>query len=1056
MPDRSASIEDWENPKLIARGKLPPRATTWPYGSLAEALDGGRDASPFVRLLNGYWRYRWTGSPNDRPRDFYKLEFDDSAWTTIAVPSSVETCGYGIPIYTNVEYPFVAEPPKAPSDYNPVSSYRTWFETPEAWGGRRTILRFDGVESAFSLWINGVHVGFSEDSKGPAEFDLSETLARSGANLLAVEVYRWCVGSYLEDQDMFRLSGIFRDVSLLSVPTAHIQDVAVSTVCGDIWTLGVRCELAGTTNESLATVRVFDPAGREVASDGPRSGSRTADFEFKLADPQLWTAETPSLYTAVVELADPRSGGSDVRSVKVGFRELDWSGGVFRVNGAPVKLRGVNRHDFDPDMGRFVSRRRMEQDAKLMKRFNINAVRTSHYPNDPYWYELCDRLGLYVIAEANIESHGMGYSMERSLGNDPAWLDRHLDRIERNIQCQKNRPSIVMWSLGNEAGPGSNFVACAELTRQLDPTRPIHYERFNEVADVDSTMYPSVASLEEEGARQAGRPFFLCEYAHAMGNAVGNLEEYWAVIEEHPRLMGGCIWDWVDQGLRKSYHAGLADPVPHPFTVDDLHRLTPAFVGRPGVMATTEIEQLGPWHYAYGGDYDDFPNDGPFSGDGLVLPDRQLTPKLWEVKKVYQRARFELREVRQDSILAVVRNDHDFADLAGCVLHWSLYEDGAELSVGRVESLDAAAGESASIEIPYSATNWTPGAERHLRLALRLKAANEWAPEGHEIAGDQVSLGIRAGPPLRPNAPEVKVFEKGAVRLGEMRAKLDALEGGFAALEYSGVSLLSEFGGPRLNVFRAFTDNDVWFQRQFWDSGLGHLTHRLEGTAERPGEVPAIRQSVRVCGSKAAGFMHTCDYMFPTDRWIVMDNLIEGFGPVPHLPRIGLIIGIAPSFDRFCWLGRGPFESYPDRKSAAHVGRYEGTIDEQYQEYLRPQENGSKQDVRWAAFRDAAGRGIMIRACGPLALSALRFTPWQLDDARHENGEPRKVQPLASREDAIVCLDAFQMGLGGASCGPAPLEKYLVPPGPWRFKVALGLLEPGDDPAVLGRTDFAL
>ncbi|MBM3298046.1 MAG: beta-galactosidase, partial [Candidatus Aminicenantes bacterium] len=578
---------DWENPLVFGINKEPPRATSLPYPDLPSALAGGRDRTPYVLLLNGDWKFHWVGRPADRPEDFYRPDFDDSGWDSIPVPSCWETRGYGIPIYTNVAYPFPADPPRIPHEYNPVGSYRTEFEVPAEWEGRRVFIHFGGVYSAFYLWVNGAHVGYSQESKTPAEFDITPFL-RAGENLLAVEAYRWSDGSYLEDQDMFRFGGIFRDVFLTAEPGVCLRDFFVRCDLDAGYrsadlrlTLRVKNSSRETSPLLVLKTHLFDPDGRPVRlqtqaiSGDPASrtpagrplGGRALpasplgpvppgeeavfDLEARVRNPLKWTAETPALYRLALVLEDGAGRTLDARACDFGFREVELKEGRLLINGVPVKLRGVNRHEHDPDHGRTLSAERMVQDIELMKRHNINTVRTSHYPNDPLWYELCDRYGMYLIDEANIESHGMGYGA-KSLGHAPEWKAAHLDRVRRMVERDKNHASVIIWSLGNEAGPGENFRAAAALVRELDPTRPIHYERMNEVADMDSVMYPSVDALRKIAGENPDRAYFICEYAHAMGNACGNLNEYWEIVESSPRIIGACIWDWVDQALRKA------------------------------------------------------------------------------------------------------------------------------------------------------------------------------------------------------------------------------------------------------------------------------------------------------------------------------------------------------------------------------------------------------------------------------------------------------------------------------------------------------------------------
>lgn len=1035
-------LPDWENPAVFATNKERPRATSWPFASAEQARAVDRDASPFTKLLNGDWKFNWVGRPADRPVDFYRPDFDDRAWPTLPVPACWELNGYGIPIYTNIRYPFPADPPRIPHTYNPVGSYRTRFSVPPVWKGRRTLVRFEGVYSGFYVWLNGKKVGYSEDSKGPAEFDLTPFL-QDGENVMAVEVYRWTDGSYLEDQDMFRFGGIFRDVMLVSVPKVSIRDFEVRTELEPGYrdaVVHVATSVQNATDRS-ATVpwkaSLLAPSGAVVAEAAggslsvPAGSEAESPISLPVKNPKLWSAEDPALYTLVIQ------AGEDVRSSRVGFREVAWKDGVFRINGQKVKLRGVNRHDHDPDTGRTVTRARMEEDVRLMKQFNINCVRTAHYPNDPYFYDLCDRYGLYVVAEANIESHGMGYTFERSLGNNPEWQAQHLDRVERNLQCQKNHPSVIMWSLGNEAGPGVNFKAAADLSRRLDPTRPVHYERYNEVADVDSVMYPDVAYVANQGKIRSNKPFFLCEYAHAMGNSVGNLTEYWEEIESSDRNMGACIWDWVDQGLRKRWDGPGGNPLLN--------------------TAPNRPPSEGPWFYAVGGDFDDHPNDGPFCGNGLVMPDRQVMPKTWEVKKVYQPVRIDAVPGAPGSFR--VTNKDFFTDLSQYEVRWTLSEDGVLKRSGKAENLRVQPGGTALLKLDLGTIKPAPGAEAFVRLSFHLREDRVWAKVGHEVAWAQIK--VADGPPaerLQLTEPSTiraeRTSEGVVVHAGDTRIQFDPLTGEMRSYRHDGRELLSAYGGPRLNLFRAFTDNDVWMQKAFWESGLGGLrTMPGEVSFETLDDGAAVRVTsvTRDLGFKGTGFHRTTTATILGDGTVVLDLHLRPIGDLPALPKIGLILGIEGRFDRLTWLGRGPFESYPDRKTAADVGLYSGLVRDQYQPYLRPQENGSKEDVRWATLTDGHGNGLMVQSQGALALTAQRFTPDQFDNARHENGELRKLVPLVARNDVILCLDAVQAGLGGASCGPAPLAQYRVATGERQWRVVMRPVTAGDSASAKGR-----
>jgi len=1032
-------LPDWEDPEVLGINKLPPRATAWPYASEAQAKLCDKSKSPFIQSLNGKWKFHWVGSPVSRPKAFHEESFDDTTWSTIEVPSCWEISGYGIPIYTNVTYPYPANPPHIPHDYNPVGSYRRQFTLPVEFKNRRTILRFAGVYSAFYVWVNGRQVGYSEDSKGPAEFDITSFL-KEDSNILAVEVYRWCDGSYLEDQDMFRYSGVFRDVDLISMPLESIRDFQIEANLDKTYSSGMLTVkaaidgLRGKQEKRTLRMKLYKSDGTLLENaDLPiveAKGARSVS----VAKVTQWNPETPYLYTLTLELIGKDDIPLDFRSAKVGFRSIEWDNGRFLVNGVPIKIKGVNRHEHDPDRGRTVSEELMVKDILLMKQFNINTVRCSHYMNDYRWYELCDKYGLFVIDEANIESHGMGYSFEKSLGNNPLWQKAHLDRTERMVQCHKNYPSIIMWSLGNEAGPGVNFVATAKLVKEADSTRPVHYERYNEVADVDSTMYPSVSWLDQEGARTSKKPFFVCEYAHAMGNAVGNLTEYVEVFEKHDRLMGGCIWDWVDQGLRKPLSGvggvpfgSLPVPVEH----------------RPASGTPVPKPWERPWFYAVGGDFDDKPNDGPFCGNGLVLPDRQITAKLREVKRVYQ----PISVRREADGRFRISNKHFFMNLSKFEPRWSLTEDGSIIASGVIAPIDLIAGSQRVIENPDSRITFSKnGKERFIRWSFHLLADTAWAPKGHEVASDQLLL-----PTQEATLPELRLEDDSPPRLHlsdtadswvittrTWALTVDKKTALFRSLNMGKSEYVSN-AGPQLSAFRAFVDNDVWFQKAYWDSGIGSMVRRLKAASAKKLGSTAVRISASFdyIGFKGSGFHHNIETTVLEDGTIVMDNTIEPIGSLPPIPRLGLQFRWNREFEQLEWYGRGPWESYPDRKASADIGRYKGNVDDQFQETLRPQENGSKQDVRWVTLTNSEGKGVCLRASYPFAFSAHRFLPEDFDNARHENGEPRKFIPLVPRNEVVLHVDAEQMGLGGASCGPAPLEKYRIVPERKHFRLTL-------------------
>ena len=1027
-----AQAPDWENETVIGINKEPGRATGVSFSTVNKAIDAYDlkvptdalkkwNASPFFQSLNGQWKFHWARQPSERPTDFFKKLYDATAWDTIEVPSNWEVKGYGTPIYSNITYPHVREPPRVMGDVrdnytaakepNPVGSYRRTFTVPKAWDGRETFIHFDGVASAFYLWINGRKVGYSEGSRTPAEFNITRFL-RPGENILCAEVYRWSDGSYLEDQDFWRLSGIYRDVYLLSTPTTHIQDLFVLSDLDDAFEdadLSITVKLRNLTKRSSrhrirATLvdahGVKRRLGRTTTIHAKGGETTTVTLQARIKAPLKWTAETPNLYRVVVELLDNRSRPQEVRACRFGFREIELKDRQFHVNGVPVLLKGVNRHEHDPDRGHALDIHSMIRDLELMKQYNINTVRTAHYPNHPVWYDLCDLYGIFIIDEANVESHGMGYGSE-TLARVSSWKSAHVDRNVRMVQRDKNHPCVVMWSLGNEAGGGPNFTAAAKAIRDIDTSRPIHYERMNSVADIDSTMYPSVGWLISRGQSRSDKPFIMCEYAHAMGNAMGNLQEYWDAIETYPNLIGGCIWDWVDQGLRK-------------------------YTGR--VLPDGSRE----WFFAYGGDYGDTPNDNNFCMNGVVPPDRTISAKLLEVGKVYQYVDFALDEVTARTVTLTLANKYYFTNLGGHVLKWILTRDGQPVSMKEHTLESLRPGDATSITLKILQPPLTPGAEYFLNLNLYHPRERLYAKARHTIASEQLALAydVPAAPEVDLNAlaqmdenaqPTLNDTDQAITITGQDFRVLFARDTGtLTSLMYRGVEVLHHGQGPALNLYRARVDNDNWLRNSVRQAGLDNVTFTVKDvtvTRDMPGIVRvAVTQEAQLRGTAAVE--HKTMYLILADGVIQVTHSVQTQG-LAQLPRLGVTLALPRSFDALTWLGRGPHESYVDRKRSAVVGLYRGKVADQLENYVRPQDNGNKTDVRWAALTDAHGNGLMMVTDGTFSVSAHHNTVQDFDRARH----PNELTPGAA---VYVCLDAGHSGLGGNSCGPPPMAQYIL------------------------------
>ena len=1027
----AAEMPRWVDPAVTAVNRLPAAAFLPPLADEAAALSEALEPeTPYVKSLNGDWKFKWVGDPARRPTDFWQVGFDDSTWDTIDVPSCVEMRGYGVPMYTNIRYPHRINPPgikdrdTAREDYNPVSSYRTTFTVPADWDGRDVILRFDGVYSAYTVWVNGHEVGYAEDSKLPSEFDITPYVRRGATNLLAVQVFRWCDGSYLEDQDMFRFSGIFRDVSLWSRPKNGIENVVVTTqpLEGgyDKWKLDVEVKAKGGQRISAS---LYDADKKKVCD--LHSTPTPHHYTSAAFAARTWSSEDPYLYTLVVK------AGEDIRRVKVGFKEQKVVGHTFFVNGQPVKLKGVNRHETNPENGRTVSREDMVRDVTLMKRYNVNTVRTSHYPNHHLWYDLCDRYGLYVVAEANVEAHEFGYG-DNGLGRRPEWDHAIVERNVRQVQFYRNHPSITLWSMGNETGHGDCFVHAIDAVRTLDPSRLIHWERANTLADVDSRMYPDVDWVDEKGklgdgpangrtmedkykrpesAYSAGKPFFMCEYAHAMGNALGNFQEYWDVIYNHESLVGGCIWDWIDQAVWKETGRVGSD-------------------GRP--------ERI----LAYGGDFDEQPNDGPFCVNGVIDPERTVTPKLLEVGQVHR----NLVVTRREDGSFELWNRHCFTDANAFDGSWELLADGRPVAKGRVTVPSIAPLSRGTIEavgLVEVVSRRRATEELFVNISFTTKQDEVWAPKGWCVARDQIALtGPAARPESSPYRGDLSCRETAdalTVTVGLTEATFSRKTGTLAKLVMDGVTVLADpapglAAGPRLTCARAFTDNDKWMaeensradrSRGFFGSGLSQLRYHPEPLVVSNGTVTAV---VDVTGAKGCGFRHTAIYAFAADGSLTVANTVEPYGKLPPLPRLGVSLKLSPALERMTFYGRGPQENYNDRKTSAFLGIWESTVTDRFVPYVRPQDCGMACDVRWAAFTDDAGRGVRVTCPDPLYLQALHYDWEDLLFAAHRNGETRYRAPLVPRKEVCLNIDARQTGLGGASCGPNPLWKYRFDP----------------------------
>jgi beta-galactosidase len=1021
---------DWENPEVVGRNKEPGHCTLMPYADSDTAVECRREASLFYLSLNGRWKFNWAGKPADRPAEFYRVDFNDAGWKEIPVPSNWERQGYDQAIYLNVRYPFPADPPFIPHDRNPVGSYRRQFTLPDSWDGREVFLHFDGVMSAFYVWINGQKVGYSQDSMTPAEFNVTRYL-RPGENLVTAEVYRWCDGSYLEDQDMWRLSGIYRNVYLFATPKVHIRDFSVRSGLDNSYKAGllsVRPELAtyAPTNLKDWTIQgqlyegkkpvLPEPMKIDVSIvTGERQPQRDkvpfALMEAKIADVKKWSAETPNLYTLVLTLNDASGRLIEAESCKVGFRVIEIKDGQLFVNGTSVKLFGVNRHEHDPDGAKAIPVSRMIEDIKLLKQNNINAVRTAHYPNDPHWYDLCDEYGIYLIDEANIETHGVG----GLLTNSPTWHTAFMERAIRMVERDKNHPSVVFWSLGNESGCGPNHAAMAGWIHDYDPTRPVHYEgaqgnpRDPAYVDVMSRMYaklPEIVSLAESQADD--RPIVLCEYAHAMGNSVGNLKEYWDAIRSHRRLIGGFIWDWVDQGLRYRNSAGKL-------------------------------------FWAYGGDFGDVPNDGNFCCNGLVQPDRRPNPSLYEVKKVYQR--IHVAALNAASGVISIENEYDFLDLSFVEAAWELSFDGLVVQQGKLPSLTLAPKAKQDLTIPLKPLEADTPGEYWLKVTFTLAQDAPWAPRGHIVAWDQFTVPFRA-----PTIPLMDTARMTPLKLVQDANAFAIVGQGFGIGVSKRIGALDTFifngkqllAGPLVpNFWRAPTDNDIGNNMPqrlgAWRQAAANRTvDSVTAVQVKPQIVRIVAEATLPVGDQSK--LTTTYTIYGSGDVVVEVSLHPSGENLADLPRFGMQLMMPASFSKMTWFGRGPHETYWDRQTGAAIGLYSGPVAEQVHVYVRPQETGNKTDVRWVTFTDSSGAGLLAVGAPLLETSAWTFSLEELEKAKH-------VNDLFIRDYITVNLDYRQMGVGGDdSWGARTHPEYTLPAQAYSYKVRLKPYDPAMGP----------
>ncbi len=1027
-----------ENPHVFDINKTPPHATLYPYATVDQALKNDPSESPFYHSLNGTWKFMWVRSPKDRPLDFQDPTVDVSGWDNIPVPSNWELQGYGIPIYVNQPYEWTRhpDPPHVPHDYNPVGSYRHDFDIPDDWDGREIFIHFGAVKSAMYLWINGRKVGYSQGSKTPAEWDITKYV-KPGRNTLAVQVFRWSDGSYLECQDFWRISGIERDVYLFATPKVHIRDFFVQSLLINNYRDGAlivetevrnyasRDRKAGTP-AALALV-LTDEQGNTVTTleqslDLQGKGKQSVTFRKELPKVKIWSAEEPYLYHLALVLKNADGTVTETTGCHIGFRTSEIRDGLLLVNGKPVLFKGVDRHEHDQYKGHVISEELMTKDIQMMKLNNVNAVRTSHYPNDPKWYALCDKYGIYVIDEANIESHGMGYRPDRTLGNRPEWIDAHVDRTRRMVERDKNHPSVITWSLGNEAGNGVCFYATYDWIKNRDRTRPVQYERaqLDYNTDVFCPMYARIPYIEKYAQTHHDRPLIMCEYAHAMGNSTGNFQDYWEVIRKYDNLQGGYIWDWVDQGF---------------------------------VKTTPDGEK----YWAYGGDYGpkDVPSDHNFCINGLVNPDRTPHPGLTEVKKVYQNIWVKPVDPVKGKI--TVYNENFFRNANYLTMEWQLMQDGTKIAGGSVADLNIPATSSRNYALPLPAITPVAGAEYFLNIHFLTKKDEPLVPAGTVLAAEQLPLEVSALPPAVDIAslPSLKTEETDdayLIRGKDFALTINRHTGEITSLRRDGRELLA--AGPVPAFWRAPTDNDFGARLNsklaIWRHAGEH--RQLQEIILAP--VDAQRVVVRSTYTLPEIYStYKLDYMIYGDGTICVSNhLVPGDSLLPDLPRYGMDLRMPQEYSHVRWFGRGPQENYCDRKTGAFVGDYSSSVDDLFFNYISPQETGTRTDTRWIAITDDNGEGLLFVGQPLLSWSALYYTEEDLTQSARGTMHPYQ---LDKKDFVNIHLDLKQMGVGGDnSWGARPHPQYMIPAREYSYSYLIRPLHKGMDPEKEGRKRY--
>lgn len=1067
--------KEWESPENLALNKEQPHAYFFPFESVKSARKVLPENSKYWQSLNGDWKFHWAPDPDSRPKDFYQTAFDATSWDVITVPSSWNIFGvqkdgglkYGVPIYVNQPVIFqhkvavddwrggvMRTPPAHWTTYkhrNEVGSFRREFDIPQDWDGREIFISFDGVDSFFYLWINGQYVGFSKNSRNAANFNITPYLQK-GKNIVAAEVYRSSDGSFLEAQDMFRLPGIFRTVALYTVPKLHIRDLVATpdldatytdgslTIQADIRNLdkktakGYKIFYSLYANELYSDENTYVDAMMSEAIDPVASKASTKlQTVFQVKSPNKWSAEFPYRYTLVAELRDKKNRTIETVSTIVGFRKVEikdtpasadefgLAGRYYYINGKTVKLKGVNRHETNPGVGHAITRSMMEKEIMLMKRANINHVRNAHYPDDPYWYFLCNKYGIYLEDEANIESHQYYYGAA-SLSHPVEWKKAHVARVMEMVHANINNPSIVIWSLGNEAGPGKNFVAAYDALKKFDLSRPVQYERNNDIVDMGSNQYPSIGWVRGavQGKYDIKYPFHISEYAHSMGNACGNLIDYWEAMESTNFFCGAAIWDWVDQSM---------------YNYD---------------------RNTGTRYLAYGGDFGDTPNDGQFVMNGIVFGDLEPKPQYYEVKKVYQHIGIKAVDLEKGRF--EIFNKYYFKNLADdYTAIWSLYEDGKEIKSGKIGTVNLAPRQRTQVSLPYGFSTLKKDAEYFVKIQFVLKDDRPWANKNFVMAEEQIrlkeaterpSIATVAASAGKLNHKEDAATKTVTVNGTNFEVKFDTQTGSIYSLNYGGETIIADGNGPKLDALRAFTNNDNWFYAQWFENGLHNLVHKAtdfnvlpqaNGTLVISFTVESqAPNAARIHGGTSSGKntieeltdrkFGSNDFKFVTNQiWTVyqdgsveLQSSISANQPSLILPRLGYVMKVPQQYANFTYYGRGPIDNYADRKSGQFIEQHTNTVAGEFVNFPKPQDMANHEDVRWCALTNQANKGAVFIATDRLSVSALQYSALDMILASHPYQLPKAG-------DTYLHLDCAVTGLGGNSCGQGgPLEQDRV------------------------------